>query len=282
MTGGPPARPGPPGHPAPFAGEPAPLVPSLPNLRDVGGHPTADGGRVRTGLLYRSTDLSRLDDAGAAALETLGIRTIFDLRTAGERAGGPDRLPPGASLVVVDVLRDSRAMTPADMEGVLATPQAAERALGGGRAERFFVDAYREFVELPSAREAYGRFFRGLAEPGRRPALVHCTIGKDRTGWAAATLLLLLGVPEDVVVAEYLQSGPVIAAHFAPHLAAFAARGGDPELLRPLIEVRPAYLEAGLAAVHDAYGTVERYVEIGLGVDAATRATVRRTFVEPG
>ena len=52
MTGGPPARPGPPAHPAPFAGEPAPLVPSLPNLRDVGGHPTADGGRVRTGLSF--------------------------------------------------------------------------------------------------------------------------------------------------------------------------------------------------------------------------------------
>ena len=82
-------------------------------------------------------------------------------------------------------------------------------------------------------------------------------------------------------MAEYLRSGPVIAAHFAPHLAAFAARGGDPELLRPLIEVRPAYLEAGLAAVRDAYGTVERYVEAGLGVDAATRAAVRRSFVEP-
>ena len=105
MTGGPPVRParpagepGPlPGDPAPLPGDSAPLIPSLPNLRDVGGHPTADGGRVRTGLLYRSTDLSRLDDAGAAALETLGIRTVFDLRTAGERAGGPDRLPPGAA-----------------------------------------------------------------------------------------------------------------------------------------------------------------------------------------
>jgi protein-tyrosine phosphatase len=256
------------------------VVPTLPNLRDIGGHPTGDGGRVRPGLLFRSTDLGGLDDDGVTALERLGIRTVFDLRSVAEREGRPDRLPAGAEHVVVDVLRDSAGLTPADMERVLATPEGAERALGGGRAERFFVDAYREFVELPSAREAYGRLFRELAEPGRRPALVHCTTGKDRTGWAAATLLLLLGVPEGVVVEEYLRSGPEIAALFARNLAAFAALGGDPELLRPLIEVRPAYLEAALAAVRARYGTLDRYVADGLGLEAATLADLRGAFVE--
>lgn len=258
------------------------VLPSLPNLRDIGGHPTADGRRVRTGLLFRSTDLSRLDAEGAAALERLGIRIVYDLRTEGERAGSPDRLPAGADLVVLDVLRDAAGMTPADMQRVLVTPEAAEQALGGGRAASFFVDAYREFVELPSAREAYGRLFRELAEPRGRPALVHCTTGKDRTGWAAAALLTLLGVPDDAVMAEYLRSGPVMAGLFAPHVAAFAALGGDPELLRPLVEVRKEYLGAALEAVRRTYGTFERYVEDGLGVDAATRHALRRAFVEPG
>ena len=266
----------------PVAAVVGPLVPSLPNLRDVGGHPTRDGGRVRTGLLFRSTDLGSLDDDGVAALGRLGIRTVFDLRSVAERERRPDRLPAGADHVVVDVLRDSEGLTPADMERVLATPEGAERALGGGRAERFFVDAYREFVELPSAREAYGRFFAELARPARRPGLVHCTTGKDRTGWAAATLLLLLGVPEEVVIEEYLRSGPVMAAMFARHVAAFTALGGDPELLRPLIEVRPAYLEAALATVRGSYGTVERYVSDGLRVDEASRVALRRAFVEPG
>lgn len=257
-------------------------IPGLPNFRDVGGHSTRDGGRVRTGLLFRSTDLSRLDDAGATALEGLGIRAVFDLRTAAERGASPDRLPSGAEHVVVDVLRDSAGLTPADMERVFATPEAATRALGGGRAERFFVDAYREFVELPSARAAYGRLFRELADAGRRPAVVHCTTGKDRTGWAAAALLLFLGVPEDVVTEEYLRSGPVMATLFAPHLAAFAARGGDPDLLRPLVGVEPAYLGAALAAVRVSWGTVEGYVAEGLGVDAAARGALRAAFVEAG
>lgn len=257
-------------------------IATLPNLRDVGGHPTRNGGRVRRGLLFRSTDLSRLDVAGASDLERLGLRTVFDLRSAAEREGRPDRLPAGAEHVVVDVLRDSAGMTPADMERVMATPEGAARALGNGRAERFFIDAYRELVVLPSARAAYGRLFAELARPARRPALIHCTTGKDRTGWAAAMLLLLLGVPDEVVLEEYLRSGPIVAALFAPQLAEFEALGGDPALLRPLVEVRAAYLEAGLAAVRESHGTVERYIGDGLGVDAATREALCVAFVEPG
>jgi len=259
-----------------------PLVPSLPNLRDVGGHPTRHGGRVRTGLLFRSTDLARLDDAGAVALARLGIRTVYDLRTEAERAGSPDRLPAGASHVVLDVLRGSTRMTPADMGDALVSPEEAERIFGGGRAAQFFVDGYREFVQLPSARAAYGRFFAELARPDRRPGLVHCTGGKDRTGWAVAVLLLFLGVPEEAVMEEYLRSGPAMAALFTPFLDAFAARGGDPDLLRPLLDVRPAYLEAGLEEVRRTYGSVGRYLGEGLGIDTATQRAVQAAFVEEG
>ncbi len=264
-----------------MAGSPELRIATLPNLREVGGLPTNDGGRVRTGLLFRSTDLSHLDDAGAAALAGLGIRTVFDLRTARERTDRPDRLPPGSEAVVLDVLRDSRGMTPADMEPVLADPASAAAALGDGRAEQFFVDAYREFVELPSARAAYAAFFAELARPERRPALVHCTTGKDRTGWAVAALLLALGVPEELVLEEYLRSGPAMAALFAPHLAAFAAIGGDPELLRPLVDVRPAYLAAALHAVAERHGSLDGYLADGLGVGDSTRAALRDAFVEP-
>ena len=68
-----------------------------------------------------------------------------------------------------------------------------------------------------------------------------------------------------------------------PHLAAFAALGGDPELLRPLVEVRTEYLGGRRSRrCAETYGTLERYVADGLGVDAATRHALRRAFVEPG
>ncbi len=255
-------------------------IPSLPNLRDVGGHPTRDGGRVRLGLLYRSTDLSRIDEAAAAVLARLGIRTVYDLRTVGERTAGPDRLPPGSAYVVADVLGDSRGMTPADFGKLFEDPAAANETLGGGRAAMFFVGAYREFVHLDSARAGYRRLFADVAGGSSMPALFHCTTGKDRTGWAAAALLLFLGVPDEAVMEDYLLSGPRLHPLVQPLIDAFADRGGDLDVLRPLIAVRPAYLESALNEVRRLYDTIGGYFAEGLGMDAAARDALRRRLVE--
>ena len=255
-------------------------IPTLPNLRDVGGHPTRDGGRVRVRLLYRSTDLSRLDDDAAAALGRLGIRTVYDLRTIGERTAGPDRLPPGSAYVVADVLGDSRGMTPADFGKLFEDPAAANEALGGGRAAMFFVGAYREFVRLDSARAGYRSLFADVAGGSSIPALFHCTTGKDRTGWAAAALLLFLGVPDEAVMEDYLLSGSRLQPMVQPLIDEFAARGGNLDLLRPLVEVRPAYLESALDEVRRLYKTIEGYFAEGLGLDAAARNALRGRLVE--
>jgi protein-tyrosine phosphatase len=259
-----------------------PRIATLPNLRDVGGLPTRDGGRVRTGLLYRSGDLSRIAGTDAEALARLGIRTVYDLRTAGERTAQPDRLPPGSAHVVADVLGDAPGMTPAEFARLFEDPSAARAALGGGRAATFFVDAYREFVRLDGARAAFRRLFVDLAAGACTPALFHCTTGKDRTGWAAAALLMLLGVPDAAVMEDYLLSGPRLLPVVRPMVGAFAARGGDPELLWPLVGVRPDYLGSALDEVHRLFGSIEGYFAEGLGLDAPTRAAIRATLVERG
>jgi protein-tyrosine phosphatase len=256
------------------------VIASLPNLRDLGGLPTKDGGRVRRGLVYRSTDLGRLEGADGVALARLGIRTVVDLRTAVERAELPDRLPSGAAYVVADVLAGSALLAPADFARLFDDPRAAADELGDGRAATFFVDAYRELVQLESARAGYRRLFLRLADGDHHPALFHCTTGKDRTGWAAAALLLLLDVPREAVMEDYLLSGPRLAPVVEPLIAAFAARGGDPELLRPLFGVRPAYLEAALDEVARAHGSIEAYFDVGLGIGARTRAALRAVLVE--
>ncbi len=268
--------------PAPGTGQSGdPGIAGLPNLRDVGGHPTRAGGRVRTSLLFRSIDLSRIDADDAAALARLGLRTVYDLRTAAERTGQPDRLPPGSAYVVADILGDSPGMTPARFARLFEDPAAAERALGNGRSAGFFVDAYRDFVRLDSARAGYGRLFCGLAGAETVPALFHCTTGKDRTGWAAAALLLFLGVSDDRVMADYLLSGPRLLPLVRPMVEAFAARGGNPELLWPLVGVRPAYLEAAREEVDRQFGSIEGYFAEGLGLDGPTRAALRAVLVEP-
>jgi protein tyrosine/serine phosphatase len=85
-----------------------PIIPTIPNLRDAGGYVTRDGGCVRTGLLYRSEQLSKITDADLPLLVALGLKKIYDLRTTDERAAQPDRVPAGVQDVVVDVLADEK------------------------------------------------------------------------------------------------------------------------------------------------------------------------------
>ncbi|MBP1705753.1 MAG: hypothetical protein H6Q36_1492 [Chloroflexi bacterium] len=256
-------------------------IASLPNLRDVGGYPVRAGGRVRTGLLYRSNDLSRLEGDAVAAFARLGIRAVYDLRSEGERAMQPDRLPPATGHVVVDVVRDSTAASPKMLMERMADPRAARELLGDGKAAAMWTAMYRELVRLPSAREGYGRLFTDLADPRNLPALFHCTTGKDRTGWAAAALLMLLDVPDDLVMADFLASGPYLAPLAQPWLDQFAAVGGDPELIRPIVDVRPEYLEAALDEMGRLHGSVEAYFADGLGLDRAAQSTLRALFIEP-
>lgn len=255
---------------------------TITNFRDIGGHRTRDGRRVRRGLAYRSTELSRIDEADRAELEALGIRTVVDLRTSAERARWPeeDKLPRSAAYVLADVLADAPDGTPAQFIPIMHDPEAVRERLGSGRGVALFERHYRDFVRLSSAREAYRRLYAILLEPDRRPLVFHCTTGKDRTGWATAALLLVLGVPEDVVVEDYLRSNGELGPLIEPFLAEFRARGGDPSLLEPLAGVRRAYLEAALDEVARRYGSIEGYFRDGLGFDERAIETLRETFLE--
>ena len=257
-------------------------IAGVPNLRDLGGWPTRDGGRVRRKLLYRSTQLDALAGAGLAAFAALGIRSVYDLRTEAERTARPDRLPEGTEHIVVDVLAGSVDAAPAELFKVASDPRAAEALLGGGKGLALFEHGYREIVSLPSAGVAYHRLFSDLAREEHRPALFHCATGKDRTGWAAASLLLLFGVPDDLVMEEYLLTNTELLPAEKPLLDHFRALGGDPDVLRPVVEVAPEYLDAALDELHRTFGTIEHYFAEGLGVDAAAQKALLEAFVDGG
>ena len=252
---------------------------SAPNLRDIGGWPTLHGGQVVRGALYRSTDLSRLSGPDVQAFADLGIATVYDLRTAGESAAAPDVLPEAASYHALDVLADSTMAVPANLMALLADPAAATAALTGQRVTDLFDSAYREIVGLPSALVGYRALFAGLADSARRPALVHCTTGKDRTGWAVAALLMLLGVPDEDVLAEYLITNDLLLPALRPMFDQFRDAGGDPAVLVPVFGVDPSYLAAALDEMVRRFGSIEGYFSAGLGLDAPTIDALRTAFL---
>ncbi len=253
----------------------------MPNLRDLGGHPTRDGRRVRRGLLYRSTALDRLDGDDAIAFARLGVRSVYDLRTGPERRDAPDRLPDGTEYVVADVIGNAELGSPAQLNGVLGDPAGARTLLGDGRGTAMWIQHYRDFVGVPSARAAYGRLFGDVASDAHRPALFHCSTGKDRTGWGSAAFMLLMGVPDDIVMDEFLLSNRLLEPVTARVFRAFEEKGGDADLLRPVFGVQPAYLDAGLDEMRRRFGSIEGYFADGLAVSPRTQRTLREAFLEP-
>jgi len=255
-----------------------PLV-SLPNLRDLGGWPTENGRTVRYGMLFRSTALDRLtpDDAHVLS-DRLGIRTIYDLRTAGEAETAPDRVPDGARFVNLDVLADDAESSQAGTGDLLTDPVAFKEELGGGKNAATYAKGFKEIVSMPSALDGYGRLYREFLDPGNLAALFHCTTGKDRTGWAAAALLLLLGVSEKNVFGDFMLTNDQLLPQIKPVFDTFAAAGGDPDDLLPFLGVQEDYLDTALDEMRTQFGTIEAYFDDGLGIDAAAQDRLRETL----
>ena len=153
--------------------------------------------------------------------------------------------------------------------------------LGDGKAKEIFLHAYSEFIDLPSADAAFSGFFKAVAGSEDLPALVHCTTGKDRTGWATASLLLFLGVSEEDVLADYLKTNDQLLPALKPLFDGFEAQGGDPELLRPVLGVDPDYLAVTLGMMGEKYGSIDGYVTEGLGLGEEAQQAIRDRLVEP-
>jgi protein-tyrosine phosphatase len=264
-------------------------IASAPNLRDVGGYATQDGSVVRRGIAYRSDQLNPITPDDMKKLTALGLRNDFDLRTAAERQKRPDQLPPGVEDVWLNVLADAEGSGPAEIEQLLSNPKEANKVLGDGKAARAFVKAYREFITLPSAKASFRQLFAELGEEGQLPSVYHCTTGvyhcttgKDRTGWATAALLTLLGVPKDQVYADYSRSNEYILPAYKKYIDQFVAGGGDRSIPLDILGVKAEYLQASFDEVKTQYGNIEDYFDKGLGIDKRGRQRLRDRFLTVG
>lgn len=261
-------------------GEQIPIA-TVPNFRDLGGWSTPTG-RVRRGMLYRSAEFADLNGGDLAAFDQLGIRSVYDLRTADERAANPNTLPAGVEYIVLDILADASDAGPAQVLQALADADTAQEKLGDGKAVAMFEQAYRQIVTLPSALAGYRQFFGDLADDAHRPAVFHCTTGKDRTGWAAVAFLSLLAVSDDDIRTDYLLTNDQLLPSLKPLMDAVAAKGIDVSLLRPVVGVQGEYLDAALDEMRTTYGSIEGYFTDGLGLDDATMGTIRAAYTEEG
>jgi protein-tyrosine phosphatase len=261
---------------SPFREPPLHSFERVANFRDLGGHTTSDGRRVRSGRLYRSGHLAHCSDADVALLAEIGLRVVFDFRTLGDiEKDGADRLPDGTAhrrLPMPDpAAKDDfrRIFREAGQDGV-------ERIFGDGGAERFMIRSASKLVTERTA--AYACFIEELARPESFPALFHCSAGKDRAGWAGSVVLLALGVDEADVIEQYLLSNRDIERNLERLRSDQGVEWG--ELLQPLLEVRLEYVEASFAALQHEWGSFDAYFHDGLGISEAQRVRLAENLLE--
>jgi len=254
-------------------------IPTVPNLRDVGGYKTDDGKTVVHGLAYRSDTFNPMNAEDITKLKRLELKNDYDLRTTSEAKTRPDEIPTGVQYHLLNVLADAKSAAPAELEALMHEPKKANVALGGGKIEALFMEAYREFITLPSAKQSYRTLFQSLADGKKLPAVFHCTTGKDRTGWAAAALLTLLGVPKETVMADYMRTNEYTLPQFKHAIDSFVAAGGNRDIAVAVFGVKTEYLDASFDEMQKQYGTIEKYFAEGLGIDASGQKVLRDMFL---
>jgi protein-tyrosine phosphatase len=173
------------------------------NVRDLGGL-RAGAAATRPNVLLRADALDGLTAEDVVELvETRGLAHVVDLRS------GHERLERGRGALGATPVRytELEVIGPEDLARRAET-RAASFAAGLPPA-RILGDGYVELLDLGGA--AFSEAFRRLVAPGGVPALVHCAIGKDRTGVLVALLLDAAGVDHDEITADYARSGERMA-----------------------------------------------------------------------
>jgi protein-tyrosine phosphatase len=245
-------------------------------FRDIGGLVTTEGLQVRMGRVFRSDALAALSVRDQERLLALGIRAICDLRSDGERARHPNRLPDGLACdhLHLDIVTDVRAGDARMFDALRRRPDA-------DGAQEMMLSLYRA---MPQAfMPHFGVLLRRIGA-GPLPLVIHCTAGKDRTGFAVAMLLSLLGVARQDIFGEYLLTGqhgakPERLAYLHDLLTLQLGHPPREGVVEPLLRAQALYLEAAFDTVDATYGSPTQYLREACGLTAAELEAVKRALL---
>lgn len=244
-----------------------------PNFRDFGGYQADEGRRVKWGKLYRSGQLSNLTPRDIELLDALAIDLVCDFRRVDEQENEPSRLPSERPPRIA-----SLPITPGSNASFFE--QAEEEFSGRETMFGFMVKINEDFAIAQTP--TYRRMFEEILALDDASFLVHCAAGKDRTGFAAAIILLALGVGRDVVMRDYLMTSQFFLpdAEIARLQQKYAMEHLPGDAVRPMLEVHEDYLARALDSIEERFDSLDHYLEEALGVGPAEREELRQRYLE--
>jgi protein-tyrosine phosphatase len=260
-----------------------------PNMRDLGGHPTQCGRRVQFNRLFRSGLLSNLDDAGWDFFQDANVKKIFDFRRPNEIKKTPTSIPVHLNIELVNLPIDPGS------HGGIAKRMANSEEENQEKVADKMEGLYKDYVLFCTP--VFSDFLHQILTLNENEAAIfHCMAGKDRTGFAAAMLLLALGVDRDTVEQEYM----LTREYFLPRIEIERIKKRYEEEFKnqelkdkerndseniseqflPVFDTRLNYLHSAFEAIEAQWGSLDAYIASGLGIDDHKREQLKTRFLE--
>ncbi|MBR2812742.1 MAG: tyrosine-protein phosphatase [Solobacterium sp.] len=248
------------------------------NFRQLGGYAIKEK-TIRRNVIYRCGALGDCSEEERQEIAALGIRTILDFRSDGERRHVPDPEIPGAVNLFVPawINKDGEQldMSPAGIERIIGQKNSSETGLN------LFLRYMYEGMLFRS--HAYQVMFDALLDEDV-PLLFHCSAGKDRTGTAAILILLALGADEDLITKDYLLTNDyrkAVIERVMAEKADLIAR--DPEEKDKVIAYEGVFEQCVhyvLDGILARYPDYDAYLEAEFGLTEAKRQKLRDLYLE--
>lgn len=245
------------------------------NFRDFGGIAVADGRQVATGRLFRSGQSGPLGNVPFDHLHTLGLKVCVDMRFPDEVHQSP--MPWGSDGAPTTLRMEDGEKGDAPHHAFFSG------SLGSADdVHQLYISFYRSLPSDPRFRVLVRRAFGAMAQTGG-PVLIHCSAGKDRTGFLAALVLDVLGIDRTAIMQDFEESARAEAkAALLPEIERrFALHGRikpQASVIDAILGVMPEYLAACFEEMERSGATTAHYLE-AIGVDSETQARFRDRFI---
>lgn len=263
------------------------------NVRDLGGYPVGDGGRVRGGVLLRSAHLAYASDLDIQYLSSLPLRKVIDLRKDNEMIGKEDRPVPGAEYVSLPIDASGNVSAQASEKEKRKFKQNGKEfdvkkiivmLAFNKKAQAVARDLYTTLLFYPDCQQQFAQMFREILSTGSGAVLYHCTQGKDRTGIASALILAALGADRETIVEDFDATNRVYEEDVQKYSRRVRLLGGKDRQLAVVKSFLGANTDNFVKALDEIdarYGSMDAYLKGPIGLTEEDILTLRERYLSP-
>lgn len=246
------------------------------NFRDLGGI-TSEYGVVKKHKLLRGGPLNNLNEQDKTnLLNHNALKLVVDFRNTHEINNERNMQLDGVYMENIVIMKDEKND---------ADPNVQIEKASNDNSSDFMYDIYESFVLDANARASYKYFIEQVARYSKDGSVFyHCTAGKDRTGFASALLLKLLGVSDEEIYRDFLRTNENIEKSkesLLPSIQKFYPFDEtNEELLLDVLGVRKEFLDTSFKAIEETYENFDNFIKAGLGIDEDTITTLRNNILD--